>query len=159
MTRSCVTCSRRSARPCPPLMGQLPAERVTPFSRVGVDYAGPLLIKSGAIHQPIVVKAYIAIFVSLSIKAVHITAVSDLTADAFSACLRCFIARRGKPNNIWSDHGTNFVGGNRQLSELYTFLHSKKLLTLCLHFVLCKELSGISSQNKHLILEVFGRQQ
>ena len=38
------------------MMGQLPVERVTSdvgFSRVGVDYAGPLLLKLGLAHKPI----------------------------------------------------------------------------------------------------------
>ena len=94
-------------------MGQLPFERVTPdlvFSRVGIDYAGPVLIKLGHIRKPTLIKAYIAVFVSLSVKAVHIELVSDLMSEAFIACLRRFIARRGKPTLIWSDHGTNFVG-------------------------------------------------
>ena len=47
ITRSCVTCRRRSAKPKPQLMGQLPAERITPdaiFSQVGLDYAGPVFV-------------------------------------------------------------------------------------------------------------------
>ena len=71
-------------------MGQLPSERVTPdivFSKVGVDYAGPIYIKLGAIRRPVIVKAYVAMFVSLSVKSMHLEAVSDLTAEAFLACL------------------------------------------------------------------------
>ena len=30
-----------------------------------------------------------------------------------------FVARRGNPSSIWSDHGTNFVGANCILKELY----------------------------------------
>ena len=110
-------------------MGQLPFERVTPdlvFSRVGVDYAGPVLIKLGHIRKPTLIKAYIAVFVSLSVKAVHIELVSDLMSEAFIACLRRFIARRGKPTLIWSDHGTNFVGATWLLKELFDFLQQQK---------------------------------
>ena len=81
-------------------MGQLPKERVTPdsvFDRVGLDYAGPIYIKHGYVRKPVVIKAYIGVFVSLSVKAVHIELVSDLTSESFIACLRRFIARRGKP--------------------------------------------------------------
>ena len=128
ITRSCVIC-RRSAKPRPPLMGQLPPERVTPdivFSRVGIDYAGPILTKLGAVRRPTIVKSYIAVFVSLTVKAVHLEVVSDLSTDAFIACLRRFAARRGKPDIIWSDHGSNFVGAKRQLSELHKFLNEEK---------------------------------
>ena len=61
VTRSCVTCRRKSQRPQPPMMGQLPMERVTPasvFSRVGVDYAGPVLVKYGHVRKPTVIKTY-----------------------------------------------------------------------------------------------------
>ncbi len=125
VTHSCVMCWKKSARPRPPLMGQLLMERVTPdltFSKVGVDYAGPLLIKRGHTRKPTVVMVYVAVFVSLLIKAIHLELVSDLTSEAFLACLRRFIARRGRPVLIWSDHGTNFVGAKRLLKDLYKFL-------------------------------------
>ena len=62
----------------------------------------------------------------MSVKAVHLELVSDLTSEAFIAYLKRFTARRGKPTSIWSDHGTNFVGANHILKELYTFLQSKQ---------------------------------
>ena len=72
------------------MMGQLPLERVTPgpvFEKVGVDYAGPFLVKYGMVCKPTLFKAYICIFVSLTVKAVHLEAVSDLTSEAFIAAL------------------------------------------------------------------------
>ncbi|XP_035222980.1 uncharacterized protein LOC118195765 [Stegodyphus dumicola] len=63
-------------------------------------------------------KGYIALFICLATKALHIEAVSDLTADAFLAALRRFSARRGAPSHIYSDNATNFVGANRKLSEI-----------------------------------------
>ena len=107
-------------------MGNLPMERITPdhpFNKVGVDYAGPFFVKHGYVT---VVKAYACVFVSLSIKAVHLELVSDLTSDAFISCLRRFIARRGKPSLIMSDKGSNFVGANRWLKELDQFLQLRK---------------------------------
>ena len=128
ITRACVICRRRS-RPQRQMMGQLPAERVTSgsvFDKVGVDYAGPVYTKVGSVRKPTFVKTYVAVFVSLSVKAVHLEAVSDLTTDAFIACLRRFIARRGKPILIWSDNGSNFVGAARLLTELYEFLRMRE---------------------------------
>ena len=66
------------------------------------------------------------VFVSLSVRAVHLELVSDLSTDAFIACLRRFISRRGKPTLIWSDHGTNFVGAASEIKELVKFLESQK---------------------------------
>lgn len=110
-------------------MGQLPVERVTPdlvFNKVGVDYAGPLQLKSGSTRKPVIVKTYVCVFVSLSVRAVHLELVSDLSTDAFIACLRRFISRRGKPMLMWSDHGTNFVGAASEVKELVKFLESQK---------------------------------
>ena len=89
------------------------SERVSPtppFEKSGVDYAGPFQIKYGHVRKPTIIKAYICVFVCLSVEAVHLELVSDLTNEAFTAALRRFIARRGYPTLIWSDHGSNFVG-------------------------------------------------
>lgn len=109
-------------------MGQLPLDWITPsivFEKVGIDYAGPIYIKLGHVRKRTIVKAYICVFVAMSVKAVYLEAVSDLTSTAFIACLWRFIARRGKPHCIWSDHGLNFVGASRELSELSEFLEKQ----------------------------------
>ena len=98
----------------------------TLFDRVGVHYAGPIYITYGSVRRPTTVKAYICVFVSLSVKAVHLELVSDLSTDAFVAALRQFIARRGKPTLVWSDHGTNAVGAAHELRELVEFLKLQK---------------------------------
>ena len=129
ITRSCIVCRRVSAKPKPQLLGQLPADRLKPgsvFERVGVDYAGPVLLKSGPVRKPKLVKAYISVFVCLSVKAVHLEIVSDLTSEAFLGALRRFISRRGKPHIIWSDNGTNFVGAANELKALFAFLREKE---------------------------------
>ena len=128
VARRCITCRKYATRPQPQMLGQLPIERITPgpiFDKVGVDYAGPVLIKYGYVRKPTIVKAYICIFVSLTVKAVHLELVTDLTSDAFVACLRRFIARRGRPTLIWSDNGTNFVGAAREIKDLMSFLTRK----------------------------------
>lgn len=64
------------------------------------------------VRKPTVVKAYICVFTSLTVKAVHLEVVSDLTTEAFIATLQQFAACRGHPTLIWSDNGKNFVGAN-----------------------------------------------
>ena len=110
-------------------MGQLPFERVTPdivFKNVGVVYAGPIYIKYGHVRKPTVVKSYICVFVSLSVKAVHLELVSDLTSEAFISTFRRFIAWRGKPSLMWSDHGSNFVGAQKDFKQLIKFFEDQK---------------------------------
>ena len=54
----------------------------------------------------------------------HLELVTDLTTEAFIACLRRFVARRGLPSVIMSDHGSNFIGADRELDRLHTFINS-----------------------------------
>lgn len=67
-------------------------------------------------------KAYLCLFVCMSIKAVHLELVSDLSTPAFINAFKRFIARRGKCANIYSDNGSNFKGANKELRVLYNFI-------------------------------------
>lgn len=49
----------------------------------------------------------------MTTRAIHIEAVSDMTAEAFIAAYRRFVARRGAEKHIYSDNGTNFVLANK----------------------------------------------
>ena len=114
-----VTCERVEAKPKPQLLGLLPFARLKPgdvFSSTGVDYAGPIyIIKSGPVRKPIITKSYAAVFVSLSVKAVHLEPVTELITSAFVATLRRFIARRGIPSTMWSENGTNLVDAAKEM--------------------------------------------
>ncbi|XP_063994304.1 uncharacterized protein LOC135171606 [Diachasmimorpha longicaudata] len=126
--RKCVTCSR--ANPLIPkyTMGDLPENRVTgftrPFINVGVDYCGPFYIKEKKFRNRVKVKAYVAVFICMATKAVHLELVSDMTTAGFLGALRRFVGRRGKPISIHSDNGTNFVGANNELKEIIDHLQS-----------------------------------
>ena len=55
--------------------GDLPKARVTetrPFINVGVDYCGPFYIKEEKDRNRRSIKVYVAVFVCISVKAVHI---------------------------------------------------------------------------------------
>ncbi|XP_039447364.1 uncharacterized protein LOC120426643 [Culex pipiens pallens] len=120
--QKCIRCCRMKARTAQQLMGSLPAVRTTParaFVHVGVDYAGPILVKSGNPRKPHVTKGYIAVFVCLCTKAVHLEVAGDLSTKAFFGALKRFVARRGLCTEIWSDNGTNFVGADRQMQEFF----------------------------------------
>lgn len=118
VVKQCVTCIRAKPSFQYPLMAPLPKDRVIcsrPFTTTGVDFAGPLTIRSGIRGRP-GKKAWVAMFICFATKAIHIEVVEELTKNAFIAALRRFSARRGKPATIWSDNGTNFVGAQRELS-------------------------------------------
>lgn len=71
-------------------------------------------------------KAYIAIFICCVTRAIHLEVVSSVSTEAFIAAFRRFIARRGKPLNMYSDNGTNFVGANNDIQELMQLTSSEK---------------------------------
>ena len=123
----CVRCMRVQPPTPDYLMGQLPKDRVTaarPFSNVGVDYCGPFYIKERRRRNRAKIKVYVAVFVCLVVKAVHLELVSDMTTEAFIAALRRFISRRGRPRTISSDNGTNFVGARNEIEEIQKLLRS-----------------------------------
>lgn len=118
----CVTCFRFKPKFITQQMAELPASRVTPcrpFLISGTDFAGPFLIKDGRLRNRRLVKAYICIFVCFSTKAVHIELVGDLTTESFLNAFKRFVSRRGLCTDVYSDNGTNFVGANNELKEIY----------------------------------------
>ncbi|GAA6111905.1 uncharacterized protein LOC125138838 [Tachysurus ichikawai] len=93
-------------------MADLPNSRVTPgeppFTRVGVDYFGPFLVKKA--HSEL--KRYGCLLTCLTMR--HLEVAHTLDADSFINALQRLIARRGPPTEIRSDNGTIFVGGLRE---------------------------------------------
>ncbi|XP_044003640.1 uncharacterized protein LOC122849111 [Aphidius gifuensis] len=125
--RKCMTCFRFIAEAEKFKMADLPEDRVNArnvFKNVGIDYCGPFFIKEKKFRNTTKIKIYVCVFVCMSVKAVHLEVVSDLTTEGFLGALRRFIARRGTPVKIYSDNGTNFVGAKNQLKELYNLLNS-----------------------------------
>jgi hypothetical protein len=121
----CIQCFKFVAAPAVPMMGDLPPSRVLqsrPFSRVGVDYGGPFSIKDHKRRGAKITKGYVCLFICQATKAVHLEVVSDLTSEGFIAALDRFVGRRGLCAEIISDNGTNFVGANRYLKDLYKFI-------------------------------------
>lgn len=119
--RKCIKCFKAKPIMSQPLMGDLPMARVQParpFINVGVDYCGPFTIRNSPTRRASTYKAYVAIFVCMAVKAVHIELVSGLDSNSFISALKRFIARRGMISNIYSDNGTNFVKANKDLKEL-----------------------------------------
>lgn len=113
-----------------PLMAPLPRERVTisrAFSKTGVDYCGPIMVRSG-IRKVTPIKSYICVFVCMVTRAIHLELVSSLTTEDFLATLSRFIARRGQISVLYSDNGSNFVGADRSLqSQFKAHLKDKAL--------------------------------
>nr|XP_023014014.1 uncharacterized protein LOC111503828 [Leptinotarsa decemlineata] len=118
----CIRCFRAKPRLADHGSGILPQARVLasrPFLKTGIDYCGPLFIKEKRYRNRNEIKVYVAIYVCMVTKAVHLELVCDLTTEAFLASLRRLFARRGKSLEIHSDNAADFVGANRELQELF----------------------------------------
>ena len=50
-------------------------------------------------------------------RAIHIEKLDSLEADTFINAFVRFCARRGVPEKVWSDNGTNFVEREKKLRE------------------------------------------
>lgn len=103
------------------MMGNLPYHRVNPptraFAATGVDYTGAIELKSSRHRGNTTYKGYIAVFICLATKAVHLEAVTGLSTEHFLMALHRFIGRRGLCKDMFSDNGTNFVGADNILNS------------------------------------------
>ncbi|UYV73350.1 hypothetical protein LAZ67_10002818, partial [Cordylochernes scorpioides] len=118
----CIKCARFITKAVQQLMGNLPTSRTNwtrPFTKTGIDFAGPVIVKTSNLRNARCDKAYIALFICMFSKAIHIELVSNLTTEAFLAALRRFIGRRGRPAEINTDNATNFVGAYKDLRKLF----------------------------------------
>lgn len=123
----CVICAKQKADTKTPMMGSLPSIRCSParpFLHSGVDYAGPINVRTSKGRGHHAYKGYICLFVCMCTKAIHLELVSDMTAQGFLAAFRRFTARRGNCAKLWSDNGTTFVGANKELQELQSIQQS-----------------------------------
>ncbi|GFT35357.1 integrase catalytic domain-containing protein [Trichonephila clavipes] len=124
----CIACFRQKPTGVDQLMGNLPSERVTPsapFLNSGVDFCGPFQIKFKNQRKGIFSKVYVAIFVCLATKAIHLEAVTDLTTEAFISALKRLCARRGRISTLMSDNATNFKGAAAELNRFIKLICNK----------------------------------
>ncbi|GFX01240.1 integrase catalytic domain-containing protein [Trichonephila clavipes] len=124
----CIACFRQKPTGVDQLMGNLPSERVTPsapFLNSGVDFCRTFQIKFKNQRKGIFSKVYVAIFVCLATKAIHLEAVTDLTTEAFIAALKRLCARRGRISTLMSDNATNFKGAAAELNRFIKLICNK----------------------------------
>ena len=73
------------------------------------------------------IKMYGCLFTCMRTRACHLEIVDNRSTDHFIMTLKRFIARRGRPQSIHSDNGTNFLGANNELQK-YIKLYGTKTL-------------------------------
>lgn len=122
IVHKCVICARYNKKFETQLMSELPADRIRKnraFLVSGVDYAGPIEIVERYKSRSNKRKCWIAIFVCMVTRAVHIDIVCDLSAAEFISCFERFVCKRGHCNRLYSDNGTSFVGAYKELKEAF----------------------------------------
>lgn len=125
---NCHLCFKMKPKLNEQFMGNLPASRVNPtrpFKFSGVDFAGPIPIKTSKLRNAPRDKAYIAVFVCMATKAVHLEVATALSTEAFMKVFDRFTGRRNC-HRLISDWGTNFVGARNEFAKVTDFLKSSE---------------------------------
>lgn len=120
IVKSCHGCQRFRAQAYIPLLCQGTQGRdrtvgQTPFQVIGVDFAGPLRYRKRPKTEG---KAYILLYACSLTCAVYVDLVPNLETTEFIRSLKCFIARRGRPQRIYSDNGKTFVSASKWIEQV-----------------------------------------
>ena len=101
---TCTRCRRYKGLCYQSADGALPAFRTEPsrpFSKVGVDFFGPLYVDGGT-------KVWTLLFTCATSRAVHLELVRSQNTEDVKRALRRFFALRGTPEFIYSDNAKTF---------------------------------------------------
>ena len=120
--RHCYICRRIEAQayrapPLPPL----PPFRVQeepPFTYTGIDFNGPLYIKTTTTHPNASNKVWICLYTCCITRAIHLDLVSDLSSQSFLYSFKRFAAWLGLPRRIVSDNGKTFRSAAKTLKAI-----------------------------------------
>lgn len=98
-----------------PPAGNLPKDRTDgkgAFKVIGIDFAGPLKYRK---RQKVEGKAYLILYACSLMRGLYLELLPNMEKTEFLRSLQRFIARRGRPEKIYSDNGGTFVGAAKWL--------------------------------------------
>jgi hypothetical protein len=108
--KRCYGCKRLTATayaiPPPGILPTTRTEGKNAYQVIGVDFAGPLQYRTAKKREG---KAYILLYACSLTRGVMIDLLPNLTTAEFLLSLKRFVARRGRPERIYSDNGGTFV--------------------------------------------------
>ena len=87
----------------------------TPFQVVGADYAGPVKYRVSRNREG---KAYVVLYACSLSRALYLELTKPMETEEFISTLKRFIARKGRPEKIYSDNGRTFVGAAKWLRNV-----------------------------------------
>ena len=113
-----LVCRRWTEQNITPLMTDLPsfrfaeAEKQYPFLNVGLDFFRPFYIEH---RNRKLEKQCVCLFNCLVTRAVHLEVCQTFNTDSCLLAIRSFVSRRGYPEFIISDNGSNFTSAKNVL--------------------------------------------
>ena len=120
ITTGCLVCRRIKARAEQQVMADLPHEifqiPCRAFSRVQIDYAGPVMVKD-QVKRRTERRCYPLLFCCLNTGGLHIALATGYSAEEFLVQLQHFAALRGDPVYIHTDMGSQLVSAGKTLVE------------------------------------------
>ena len=129
LVADCVECRKANPRPKFTIMAPLPDERIPgteispAFNNVAIDAAGPWQTSfgRGRVRQ----KRWLLVIRCALTGAVHLEMLYGLSEEAFVKAFSRFVARHMKPQKVFCDRGTNFVGGQNAINDAWTAVAEK----------------------------------
>jgi len=94
------------------------------FAHCGVNFAGPYFVK---LTRKVTAKRYLCLFTCVSSRAVHLEIAFSLDTASFLNAFSRMVRRRGKPEVMISDNGTNFTSAKKELHDLVSNLDQAKM--------------------------------
>ena len=117
--KQCVTCRYQKGGayklpPSPPLP-DFRLNMVKPFSTVGIDFTGHLMVKRDKKTE----KCYVCLFTSSTTRNVNLEIVDDMTADQFLLAFRRHCAVYETPSLILCDNAKTFQKADEEIQKLF----------------------------------------
>ena len=102
----CSIEGRPYGSPVPPPLPDFHVSEAPPFSTTGVDFAGPLYIRTHGLTKSN--KVWICLYTCCITRAVSTDILPDMSTETFICSLKRFCARRGVTHRFISDKGKTF---------------------------------------------------
>ena len=115
----CRTCRKHQTTsydyPKSPPLTSLRTQDSQAFAVTGIDNFGPVNVKDVFYARSRTQKAWATLYTCASTRAIILDLVAHPSAPDFTASLTRFIARRGCPNHVITDNGSNFTAEETQV--------------------------------------------
>ena len=118
--KNCNECKKRKAKLAKQILAPLTVlrfkEPLWAFTKIGLDFTGPLITKEGWGKK--LTKRHVCLLTCLLCRAVHLEIAYGVDTNSFLNAFYRMVNRRALPLEVLSDNGTNIVGGNTGLKKL-----------------------------------------